>query len=66
MIGKIKTQRRFAVKTYNAGMIRIIVDKVTGVNYLNTLGAGYSGLTPLLDENGKVVITPVKTEPYSE
>lgn len=35
----------------------IIVDKVTGVNYL-FIKHGYSGgLTPLLDENGKPVVT---------
>lgn len=36
---------------------RIIVDTQTGVNYL-FVSEGYGGgLTPLLDENGKPVIT---------
>jgi hypothetical protein len=38
----------------------IWVDKETGVNYLFHR-AGYSGgLTPLLDKDGKVVVTPVQ------
>ncbi len=35
----------------------ILVDKATGVNYL-FVKAGYGGgLTPLLDENGKPIVT---------
>ena len=33
-----------------------IVDKVTGVNYLTTVGTGLNALTPLLDSDGNVVI----------
>ena len=53
------------IKTYTQGnsftqIMQIWVDKETGVNYLFTQ-AGYSGgLTPLLDSEGKPVITPVK------
>ena len=40
-----------------APSIQILVDKETGVNYLY-VQSGYSGgLTVLLDENGKPVIT---------
>lgn len=39
------------------GVFRIVVDKVTGVNYLWTREAGVGGLTPLLDENGKPIMT---------
>lgn len=36
---------------------RVIVDKETGVNYL-FVACGYGGgLTPLLDENGKPIVT---------
>lgn len=36
---------------------KILVDKVTGVNYLY-IKAGYgAGITPLLDENGKPIVT---------
>ena len=54
-----KKQKRFVVREeQNIGLcgIRIIVDTVTGVNYLNTDGTSIAGLTPLLDENGNVVI----------
>ena len=40
-----------------ANSVQILVDLETGVNYL-FCRAGYAGgLTPLLDENGNVVIT---------
>ncbi len=39
------------------GVRQIIVDKETGVHYL-TWKAGYgAGITPLLDSEGKVIIT---------
>lgn len=36
--------------------VQIIVDTVTSVNYLNTVGSSANGLTSLPDEKGKVVI----------
>ena len=56
---KEKKSKRFVVKEeQNLGMcaIQIIVDTVTGVNYLNTVGTSMAGLTPLLDDKGNVVI----------
>ena len=51
------------VKTYSQGVANITeiwVDKATGVNYVFH-AAGYAGgLTPLLDKDGKPVITPVQ------
>ena len=41
----------------SGGIIKIIVDTKTGGNYIVTSGMGVSGMTPLLDSNGKVVIT---------
>jgi hypothetical protein len=39
------------------GLIQIIIDKQTGVNYL-WVHSGYAGgLTPLLDENGNPIVT---------
>ncbi|MBE6862309.1 MAG: xylan 1,4-beta-xylosidase [Ruminococcus sp.] len=56
-----KKEERF-IKTYSQGMANVSeiwVDKVTGVNYLYH-AAGYSGgLTVLLDNDGKPVITPL-------
>ena len=41
----------------NSGMRQILVDGETGVNYL-VWSSGYAaGITPLLDSEGKVVIT---------
>ena len=42
-----------------AGLQMVLVDRVTGVNYI-FIQSGYAGgLTPLLDADGKPVITPV-------
>lgn len=54
-----KKVKRFQVKeeqTLGLGAIQIVVDTVTGVNYLLSIGIGVSGITPLLGENGNVVI----------
>ena len=52
-------------KIFSEGKIttnEIWVDTETGVNYLYHT-AGYSGgLTPLLDKDGKVVVTPIEKE----
>lgn len=49
-------------KTYTQGVMNVMeiwVDKETGVNYLFH-AAGYPGeLTPLLDREGKPVISPI-------
>lgn len=54
-----KKTKRFQVKEeqlLGLGAIQIVVDTTTGVNYILSIGAGVSGITPLLDENGNVVI----------
>lgn len=55
----MKKDNRF-VKVYSQGKlsaIEIWVDKVTGVNYLFQVNGYAGGLTPLLDKEGKPVIT---------
>lgn len=55
-----KEKRFEKIYTQGAGTTEIWVDKETGVNYLYH-SSGYSGgLTPLLDRDGKPVITTVK------
>lgn len=59
MFGKEKKGKRFIVKEEQGllfGAVYIVVDTNTGVNYLMTVGSGPSGMTPLLDSDGKVVI----------
>ncbi len=41
------------------GNTQILVDKVTGVNYLWHGNAQSGGLTVLLDKDGKPVVTPI-------
>ena len=53
------------IKTYSQGAVNVTeiwVDRVTGVNYLYHLTGYTGGLTPLLDSEGKVVVTPIKEE----
>ncbi len=57
-----KTENRF-IKTYTQGTMNVTeiwVDKVTGVNYLFHASGYAGGLTPLLDREGKPIITPVQ------
>lgn len=50
------------VKTYSQGVTNVSeiwVDKMTGVNYLFHASGYAGGMTPLLDKDGKPVITPI-------
>lgn len=56
-----KEEKRFQLKetiqNTSVGSYNIMVDTITGVNYLVMDGGMTSfGITPLLDENGNVVI----------
>ena len=55
-----KKEERF-VKVYseNLGSEFILVDKKTGVNYLFVQSGYAGGLTPLLDRDGKPIITTI-------
>ncbi len=46
-------------KTYSQMAMEIWVDTQTGVNYVFRQSGYAGGLTPLLDSDGKVVVTPV-------
>ena len=51
------------IKTYSQGMVNVTeiwVDAQTGVNYLFHAGGEAGGLTPLLDKDGKPVVTPIE------
>lgn len=59
-----KSSKRF-IETYTQGtldVMRVIVDKETGVNYLHVSNGYASGLSPLLDASGKPVVTSVFDE----
>lgn len=52
-------EKRFK-KVYSQGAldgVEIWVDKETGVNYMFKISGYAGGLTPLLDANGKVIVT---------
>lgn len=51
------------VRVYSQGKldaIIIFVDRETGVNYMFNKVGYAGGLTPLLDQDGKPIITPVE------
>ena len=56
-------------KTYSQGTMNVTeiwVDKETGVNYMYH-ASGYSGgLTPLLDREGKPIITPIGSNNWEQ
>ena len=50
-------------KTYAQGSLNVTeiwVDKETGVNYIFHAGGYAGGLTPLLDRDGKPIISPIE------
>lgn len=63
MFRKEKKDKRFEVtvkegsELADSGLMQVIVDKETGVNYLFVKSGYGAGLTPLLDADGKVVVT---------
>ena len=55
-------KKRFEIKTTQEGFVssgKIIVDTETGVNYLFWSQGYAGGLTPLLNKDGTVVVTPI-------
>ena len=54
-----KEKRFEKVYSQSMGSVEIWVDKETGVNYLYHQSGYAGGMTVLLDQNGKPVITPI-------
>ena len=56
-------EKRFIVTYKQGGFVdpgvKILVDRVTGVNYMWTESGYAGGLTPLLNSDGRPVVTPV-------
>ena len=58
-----KKEKRFIkVHSESLGSIEIWVDKETGVNYLFKSSGYAGGMCPLLDAEGKPVISPINRE----
>ena len=62
-------EKRFVVTYKQGGFanpgVKILVDKVTGVNYMWAESGYAGGLTPLLNRDGTPVVTPIPKE-YDE
>ena len=52
-----KDNRFIKIYSQGGGAVKIFVDRETGVNYLFCQSGYAGGLTPLLDKDGKPVIT---------
>ncbi len=64
MNNKNNKEKRFIVTERHSGglsspYVQVLVDKNTGVNYIFASSGYAGGLTPLLDREGKPVITAV-------
>lgn len=62
MVNRMARKEKRFKKTYSqgCGMAQIWVDTQTGVNYIY-ISEGYGGgLTPLLDAEGKPIVTPIE------
>lgn len=61
-----KTEKRFVVRSAGneslAQGAQIWIDKQTGVNYLFVQSGYAGGLTPLLDREGKPILSPLPVE----
>ena len=57
-----KEKRFQKIYSQGAGSLEILVDKETGVNYLFCSSGYAGGMTVLLDQDGKPVITPIEPE----
>ncbi len=62
MMAKVKRFREIHSERSALGSTKIFVDTSTGVNYLFHYHGYGGGLTPLLDADGHVVVTPVSGE----
>ena len=62
-----KKEKRFVkVHSEDMGCKVILVDRVTGVNYLFVQSGYAGGLTVLVDAEGKPIVTPVPDEEEEE
>lgn len=57
-----KEKRFYKSYSQGAGSCEIWVDKETGVNYLYHSSGYAGGLTPLLDQEGKPIVTPIENQ----
>ena len=60
-----KEERFIRVYSENLGCEQILVDRLTGVNYLFVQSGYAGGLTPLLNRDGTPIVTPVPND-YDE
>ena len=55
-----RKEQRFVIQdrqSFPGGTLLVVIDTQTGVNYLISGGMGLSGMTPLVDEKGRVIVS---------
>ena len=57
-----KEERFIKIHSENFGTEIILVDRLTGVNYLFVQSGYAGGLTPLLDRNGNPIVSPIPVD----
>ena len=57
-----KEERFIKIHSENFGTEIILVDRLTGVNYLFVQSGYAGGLTPLLDRNGNPIVSPLPVD----
>ena len=60
-----KEERFIKVHSESFGSEIVLVDRMTGVNYLFVSGGYAGGLTPLLNRDGTPIVTPIPNQ-YDE
>lgn len=64
-MAKDKKEKRFVkLHSESFGSIEIWMDRETGVNYLFKSSGYAGGLCPLLDSEGKAVVTPIDKKDF--
>lgn len=59
MAKKERFEKVYSQKTMSVIVTEIWVDKETGVNYVFHVSGYAGGMTPLLDREGKPVVSPI-------
>jgi len=64
-----ETEQRFVIQdrqSFPGGTLWVVIDTQTGVNYLISGGMGLSGMMPLVDEKGKVMVSKEYLKPKNK
>lgn len=64
-----RKEQRFVIQdrqSFPGGTLWVVIDTQNGVNYLISGGMGLSGMMPLVDEKGKVMVSKEYLKPKNK